>query len=128
MFGASNLSDGRKCSFYSCQSIEGRCDESFLRFPIKNSGRCEQWVKNSGNITLSRLHIENLKNKFICEDHFDSESYHISGLRELLYAAAVPREYKQTIKLEGKNLNTLYIQYTINILYTINLQYTINTY
>lgn len=65
-------------------------DVSYFKFPVKNSERAKEWIKNSGNINIALMELDELKNRLICEKHFLPSDFFIYNQRKKLRKNAVP--------------------------------------
>lgn len=83
------------CVYLNCNNLKNTSDGiSFFAFPVKDEARCKQWLINCGNIHLFDLEEQKLKNRVICELHFEPKYIIYSGKRKHLTRNAVPKSYK----------------------------------
>lgn len=87
------------CAYYRCKnSRRTGSGKHFFKFP-PNPERQQLWLKNIGNSKLLLLSPTKLKNRIVCEDHFEIASF--SNLnRERLNKLAVPIHFDRDTKAE----------------------------
>lgn len=82
---------GCKCSFRNCTNATKLGKEChFFHFPVKQWDRCAEWIKQSQKPHFLDLHVDQLKNKVICEEHF-ADNMFINAEKKRLLKYAVPR-------------------------------------
>ncbi|KAK4879740.1 hypothetical protein RN001_007886 [Aquatica leii] len=82
---------GRKCEFINCGKSKRNFPELvFHRFP-KDAERSREWILRSGNASLAVLDEEKLRNRYLCDLHFNNDHDFKSPHR--LTSDAVPKRY-----------------------------------
>lgn len=84
----------KKCAVQGCLSRKKRMFE--FPNPHRDKDRFIKWIIACGNAYLTKVHVNKLKRRTICEDHFE-EKY---KLRKKLAYHAIP-----TLLLPGKYVN-----------------------
>ncbi|XP_018330500.1 uncharacterized protein LOC112904571 [Agrilus planipennis] len=81
---------GCRCSFRNCKSATKNCDSiHFFHYPVKNRARCKQWIENARRPEFFNLPEDQLRNKVVCELHFESKCF-CNPTRKRLLHDAVP--------------------------------------
>ncbi|XP_050314596.1 uncharacterized protein LOC126749032 [Anthonomus grandis grandis] len=81
---------GCRCSYKSCLNTTKLADNiHFFHFPVNNRERCITWIENSGKPNFYDLEEDQLRNKVICEVHFE-EKYFTNNQRRRLALSAIP--------------------------------------
>ncbi|CRL06700.1 CLUMA_CG019457, isoform A [Clunio marinus] len=81
---------GCKCTFYDCgitttsaKKLFPSRETHFFHYPIRDHDRCINWAIYSNNMDFLELPIDKLKNKVICDHHFN-ENHFMNYKREKL--------------------------------------------
>lgn len=81
---------GCRCSYRNCKSatkLNG--DLHFFHYPVKHRDRCNQWIKKARRPEFFNLPDDQLRNKVICDLHFEPK-YFTNILRKRLVHNAIP--------------------------------------
>lgn len=79
----------KTCSYKNCKNVNTKNPElTFFRFPIRYESKCTAWTYLSGVPPET-----DLKNKYLCEDHFDSIHLSKTPRRTALLPNAIPFPY-----------------------------------
>ncbi|XP_047985268.1 uncharacterized protein LOC125225553 [Leguminivora glycinivorella] len=81
-----------KCQYHDCDNTNNT--KSMFSFPVNDEPRLKLWIQHSGNINLTSLTHQELKRRYICEDHFKTEDVSNNNFRSRLLPAAVPLKRK----------------------------------
>lgn len=85
---------GCRCTFRGCDnSTVINPKMHFFHFPYKDVARCKKWAANSGNLDFLDLPDSKLRNKVVCEDHFQDHCF-MNFKKERLIKTAVPNLIK----------------------------------
>ncbi|XP_050303478.1 uncharacterized protein LOC126741172 [Anthonomus grandis grandis] len=68
----------------------------FFKFPILKPVLLSQWIENIGNAETYVMDENLLKNKVVCEKHFDQIYIAVSNKRKRLLKSAVPIPWKES--------------------------------
>lgn len=80
------------CVYVNCRNLKSLSSKtSFFAFPVKDEARCKRWLINCGNKNLYDMEKIKLKNRVICEMHFELKYMSYSGRKKNLTRNAVPR-------------------------------------
>lgn len=81
---------GCRCTFRNCEnSTSSRPGMHFFHFPIRDWDRLEVWAANAGKLDFKDLPVSKLKNKVICQEHFENRMF-MNYLKEGLVKTAIP--------------------------------------
>lgn len=81
---------GCRCSYRNCKSATKISGElHFFHYPVKHRERCNQWIKNARRPEFFSLPDDQLRNKVVCDLHFERK-YFTNVLRKRLVHNAVP--------------------------------------
>ncbi|CAO1440203.1 unnamed protein product [Diamesa serratosioi] len=90
---------GCKCQFYGCENSTIVSQQQsaeklshFFHFPVRDWDRVVQWAILSNNMDFLSLPSSKLKNKVVCDLHFQEESF-MNYKRERLIKKAIPTIY-----------------------------------
>ncbi|XP_062540150.1 uncharacterized protein LOC134208075 [Armigeres subalbatus] len=100
---------GCRCTFRQCEnSTASKPGMHFFHFPIRDWPRLEIWAINAGRLEFKELPLSKLKNKVVCQDHFENRMF-MNYLQEGLVKTAVPRldilEDGKTWNVETNEIN-----------------------
>lgn len=85
----------KRCEYKSCNNISYETQElTFFAFPVKDQEKCKKWAELAG------CELTNYRNKYLCEDHFDSIYISRNPRRTILLLHAVPFFYKEIEKVD----------------------------
>ena len=84
------------CVYFGClNKRQAKNNEiSFFKFPISKPVILNQWIQNCGNSNIFISDEESLKNRYICEKHFNKNFVYVSGGRKKLQKEAIPVFWK----------------------------------
>ncbi|XP_061725405.1 uncharacterized protein LOC133531289 [Cydia pomonella] len=88
-----------KCVYYNCKNTSQEI--SMFRFPVHDQERLLLWIRNSGNIYLDSLTIDELSRRYICAAHFHPKNLHNGNLRSRLLGPAVPESFQNEAGVSG---------------------------
>lgn len=74
----------KNCYYRGCENTSVSSKLTFFGFPVKDAEKCKLWSDRAGCET------DNLKNKFLCEDHFSHIYISRTARRTVLLPNAVP--------------------------------------
>ncbi|KXJ77063.1 hypothetical protein RP20_CCG008438 [Aedes albopictus] len=81
---------GCRCTFRQCDnSTSSKPGMHFFHFPIRDWPRLEIWARNANKPDFPELPLSKLKNKVVCQDHFENRMF-MNYLKEGLVKTAVP--------------------------------------
>lgn len=81
---------GCRCTFRQCEnSSSSKPGMHFFHFPIRDWPRLETWAQNASKTDFMTLPLSKLKNKVVCQDHFENRMF-MNYLKEGLVKTAVP--------------------------------------
>lgn len=81
---------GCRCSFRTCKSsTKTRSDLHFFHYPIRQKSRCLEWINVARKPHFIELPEDQLKNKVICQLHFEPQMF-TNQLKNRLIHDAVP--------------------------------------
>lgn len=79
---------GCRCTYKNCQNTTKTTDNvHFFHYPIKYKERCAVWIKNAEKPEFLMLEEDQLRNKVICEVHFEDKWFPNSQKKRLLQGA-----------------------------------------
>ncbi|XP_053680718.1 uncharacterized protein LOC128731608 [Anopheles nili] len=82
---------GCRCTFRSCENAtSSRKELHYFRFPVRDPGRLNIWVKNAERSEFLSLPTDKLCNKVVCQEHFERKMF-MNDLRDRLTKTAIPR-------------------------------------
>jgi hypothetical protein len=81
---------GCRCSYKNCtNTTKTRDNLHFFHYPVKQKDRCRQWIENANKPQFYDLDEDQLRNKVICETHFE-DCYFPNIQKKRLLQGAVP--------------------------------------
>lgn len=102
---------GCRCSYKNCKSATKTTENlHFFHYPVKHTERCRKWIENASKPQFFDLAEDQLRNKVVCELHFEDKCFTNVSRRRLLHDA-IP-----TLDAESE-------QEVCNVEYTNNVQY-----
>ncbi|XP_031618773.1 uncharacterized protein LOC116337933 [Contarinia nasturtii] len=88
----------KQCIYRDCDNTNLYTpDLTFFGFPVKDVQKCNLWVELSGCDEV------NLKNKYLCQNHFDQKYISKSARRTVLLPNAVPFRYNEKSTKDQEN-------------------------
>lgn len=78
------------CAYKNCGNISTTAALTFFSFPLKDAQKCENWAKLSGCEGI------NLKNKYLCEKHFNTIYISKTPRRTVLLPNAMPYSWEKS--------------------------------
>ncbi|XP_053609715.1 uncharacterized protein LOC128674825 [Plodia interpunctella] len=79
---------GWRCSYRNC-SMKYDGKTHMFHYPVFDKVRCHQWLVNTGRLDFLNLKVSQLKNRVICQHHFNKE-YFMNFKEDKLTFDAVP--------------------------------------
>lgn len=81
---------GCRCTYKNCQNTTKTTENiHFFHYPVKHKERCKIWIENAEKPHFCDLEEEQLRNKVICEMHFE-DRYFPNEQKKRLLQAAIP--------------------------------------
>ncbi|ENN81092.1 uncharacterized protein LOC109532906 [Dendroctonus ponderosae] len=80
---------GCRCSYKNCTNTTKSAEINFFQYPVKHRSRCVNWIENSEKPAFYDLEEDQLRNKVICESHFE-EKWFLNSQRKRLLHGAIP--------------------------------------
>lgn len=80
---------GCRCSFRDCPNTTKTENIHFFHYPVKHKERCRVWIDNALKPQFCDLEEEQLRNKVICDQHFE-EKWFPNPQRKRLLQGAIP--------------------------------------
>ncbi|KAJ3640247.1 hypothetical protein Zmor_003556 [Zophobas morio] len=81
---------GCRCSYKNCtNTTKTRDNLHFFHYPVKQKDRCRQWIENANKPQFYDLDEDQLRNKVICETHFE-DCYFPNMQKKRLLQGAIP--------------------------------------
>lgn len=77
--------NAKNCYYRDCENTSLSSKLTFFGFPVKDAQKCKLWSDHAGCET-----DDNLKNKYLCEDHFSHIYISRTARRTVLLPNAVP--------------------------------------
>lgn len=65
---------GWRCSYRNC-SMKYDGKTHMFHYPVFDKVRCHQWLVNTGRLDFLNLKVSQLKNRVICQHHFNKEYF-----------------------------------------------------
>lgn len=87
---------GCRCSYKTCMNTTKSDTLRFFHYPVKYRERCTIWIEKTEKPSYYDLEEEQLRNKVVCEVHFEDKWFHTNQRRRLVQGA-IPT-------LDGDNL------------------------
>lgn len=84
------------CAYNDCK-VKKSADVHLFQFPINNSDRCDQWLRNCGNMDLFGLSPKKLSRKYICNKHFRDSDF-TNYIHNRLLKNAIPLPFNALSK------------------------------
>lgn len=82
---------GCRCSYKNCKSSTRTTEHlHFFHYPIKHRERCRKWIEQACNSNLFDLSEDQLRNKVVCELHFEEKCFTDKRSRRRLIHSAIP--------------------------------------
>lgn len=79
---------GCRCSYKNCKSATKTSENlHFFHYPVKHTERCKKWIENACKPNFFDLAEEQLRNKVVCELHFESRCFTNIQRKRLLHDA-----------------------------------------
>lgn len=79
---------GCRCSYKNCKSATKTTENlHFFHYPVKHTERCRKWIENACKPQFFDLAEDQLRNKVVCELHFEERSFTNVSRRRLLHDA-----------------------------------------
>ncbi|XP_066248405.1 uncharacterized protein [Euwallacea similis] len=79
---------GCRCSYKNCINTTKSLDNiHFFHYPVKHRERCVLWIENAGKPNFYDLDEEQLRNKVVCEMHFEDRWFVNTQKKRLLHGA-----------------------------------------
>lgn len=78
---------GCRCSFRECTNTTKTENIHFFHYPVKQKDRCRQWIENAQKPQFCDLEEEQLRNKVICDQHFENKWFPNPQKKRLLQGA-----------------------------------------
>lgn len=79
---------GCRCSYRNCKSATKTAENlHFFHYPVKHNDRCRKWIENAGKPNFFNLAEDQLRNKVVCELHFEDRCFTNSQKKRLLHDA-----------------------------------------
>ncbi|KAF5284840.1 hypothetical protein FQR65_LT13392 [Abscondita terminalis] len=82
---------GCRCSYKNCVRATNNSEREFhfFHYPVKDPERCLKWITNARKPNFFKLPEDQLRNKVICQNHFEP-NYFTNANRKRLIRSAVP--------------------------------------
>ncbi|XP_044758755.1 uncharacterized protein LOC123316638 [Coccinella septempunctata] len=81
---------GCRCSYKSCRNTTKTTQNiHFFHYPVKQKERCKAWINRAGKPKFFDLDEYQLRNKVICEVHFEDSCF-LNSERKRLLPQAIP--------------------------------------
>ncbi|XP_060537194.1 uncharacterized protein LOC132708696 [Cylas formicarius] len=81
---------GCRCSYKNCKNTTKTTDNMhFFHYPVKQKERCIKWIENACKPKFFELEEEQLRNKVVCEVHFENKWFP-NLQRKRLIQGAIP--------------------------------------
>lgn len=81
---------GCRCSYRNCtNTTKTRDNLHFFHYPVKQKERCRQWIENAKKPQFYDLDEDQLRNKVVCETHFEI-CYFPNEQKKRLLQGAIP--------------------------------------
>lgn len=79
---------GCRCSYKNCKSATKTTENlHFFHYPVKHTERCRKWIENACKPQFFDLAEDQLRNKVVCELHFEERCFTNINRRRLLHDA-----------------------------------------
>lgn len=79
---------GCRCSYKNCTNTTKSTDNlHFFHYPVKHRERCVLWIEHACKPSFYDLEEEQLRNKVVCEMHFESKWFQNSQKKRLIQGA-----------------------------------------
>lgn len=79
---------GCRCSYKNCQNTTKTTENvHFFHYPVKHTERCKLWIEKANKPQFLDLEEDQLRNKVICEYHFEDKWFPNSQKKRLLLGA-----------------------------------------
>ncbi|CAG9855232.1 unnamed protein product [Phyllotreta striolata] len=81
---------GCRCSYKNCPNTTTTTENiHFFHYPVKHKERCRIWIENANKLHFCDIEEEQLRNKSICEVHFE-DKWFLNSQRKRLLQGAIP--------------------------------------
>lgn len=81
---------GCRCSYKNCKNNTKMSESAhFFHYPVKQKERCKAWIENAQKPEYFNLDEFQLRNKVVCEVHFQDECF-VNAEKKRLLTTAVP--------------------------------------
>lgn len=91
----------KHCVYKNCGNTSAFSQKlTFFSFPLKDVEKCRLWARMAG------CEVLNLKNKYLCENHFNTIYISKTPRRTVLLPNAVPYSHDENKELNEDDLNT----------------------
>ncbi|KAK4872229.1 hypothetical protein RN001_016353 [Aquatica leii] len=100
---------GCRCSYKNCERATKNSEKDFhfFHYPVRDPERCLKWIANACKPTFYNLPEDQLRNKVICQNHFELH-YFTNANRKRLIHNAVPTLNADC--LDGKDASMCNVQ------------------
>lgn len=79
---------GCRCSYKNCKSATKTTENiHFFHYPVKHTERCRKWIENAAKPSFFNLAEDQLRNKVVCELHFENRCFTNIQRKRLLHDA-----------------------------------------
>lgn len=79
---------GCRCSYKNCKSATKTTENvHFFHYPVKHTERCRKWIENAAKPSFFDLAEDQLRNKVVCELHFEDKCFTNIQRKRLLHDA-----------------------------------------
>lgn len=79
---------GCRCSYKNCKSATKTTENlHFFHYPVKHTERCRKWIQNACKPNFYDLAEDQLRNKVVCELHFEERCFTNISRKRLLHDA-----------------------------------------
>lgn len=88
---------GCRCSFRDCSNTTKTENIHFFHYPVKQKERCRIWIENARKPHFCNLEEDQLRNKVICDQHFEDKWFPNPQKKRLLQGAipTLPGKYAE---------------------------------
>lgn len=88
---------GCRCSFRDCPNTTKTENIHFFHYPVKQKERCRIWIENARKPHFCNLEEDQLRNKVICDQHFEDKWFPNPQKKRLLQGAipTLPGKYAE---------------------------------
>lgn len=95
---------GCRCSFRDCPNTTKTENIHFFHYPVKQKERCRIWIENARKPHFCNLEEDQLRNKVICDQHFEYKWFPNPQKKRLLQGAipTLPGKYDEDNSVGSK--------------------------